>query len=362
MRLADFTRLHSNSGPASGHPDDFRVNGFCVTPVEGLDTDEVPKVPLQPEDVLALLKARLALDEKFDTLATSWPPVSGVRGKTPSCPDITPSPIVIGIDDPELKGQPTPDTIALESTEEWREPAAKDTPAEPIASARVRQANRPRAASTPLPADASRAEAIIDSEVTASRESIIERLYFPPMKPPESWQDFRANEPLVHVVPDCDAKMRTARSLRRPSGRPAYRESNENRGYRWALTATVAGLAIALIIGIARTSSTRLPQSALAGPREPNSSSIESHPAAGASTISIATSPSTLLDSGAVSLPVGDWSASQMLAAPPPAPTLPSNSTRLIAPVKTPGLKVHDRLRGTKQAKPSSAKGDSLVF
>ena len=188
---------------------------------------------MQPQEVLELLKARLALDDRSDqlalvgilshesttTTAAVWNPVSGDPGRTPSYPDITPSPIVIGIKSSKLGGQVTIDANLSdsESPEAWREPAAKDTPAEPIASVRVRQASRPGNASMHLPADTNATRSITERDMAPNHESKVGRLYFPPMKPPESWQDTRTNEPLVHVVPDCDAKTRTERSLRRPS-------------------------------------------------------------------------------------------------------------------------------------------------
>ena len=257
--MAEITR--PQSPPAPDDPDKLRVNGYAVTPAEGVDSDEVPKVPLQPNDVLELLRARLALDEGANkallagavsheaTLepARSSPP----RGKVPSCSDITPSPVVIGIDEIEaLSSAPETDATATELLEHWREPAAKDTPAEPVASVRVRQASFPENPTSQATASSSDSDNEHEPPELSNRASLNERLYFPPMKPPESWQYNGADEPLVKVVPDCDAKTRTARSLRRPSSRPAPVSRFEVRGQHWLLGIGGGGLAIALVIAV----------------------------------------------------------------------------------------------------------------
>jgi len=234
--VADNNRPHWIPGSTSGHNDESVVDGTSVTPEEGLDTLSVPSLPVRPEEVLELLRARLALDELSQPPAltgtvaheratapiSTWPPVSGALGRTPSSPDITPSPVVIGVGSLEAAKNSVPNVgeITSNPSDNWRDPGAIVTPAEPVASLRVRQLSHH------------------------------EPVYFPPMKPPGPSQRAPANEAPVNVVPDCDVRSRTLRKLRRPPGRPGLSEGSERRNLREALAIVAAGLAIALLVGI----------------------------------------------------------------------------------------------------------------
>ena len=235
------------------------MNGFADTPAEGLVADDVPKIPLQASEVLELLKARLALDEDVSdaklTLAAPYTTAGSSPNKwpdnAPSCSDITPSPVVIGLDEIAAMTEGRNDEAEIIGSEDdWREPAAKDTPAEPIASVRVRQASSPgnvNVNSTVRRVSDSNG----DQQAAPDGPSSNERLYYPPMKPPEPSQRNRGDEPLVHVVPDCDAKTRTAPSLRRPSSRPAGPNRADVSGRRWVLAIAGACAAIAATVTIA---------------------------------------------------------------------------------------------------------------
>jgi hypothetical protein len=370
MRLADTTRPPSKPDSTPGQTDIARVDGYSVTPAEGLDTSELPTVPMHPEEVLTLLKARLALDsndrspvltgtvphEAASSAASTWPPVSGTRGKVPSYPDITPSPIVIGLTDDEdaLRSNIDAAAAACELPQDWREPAAKDTPAEPIASVRVRQA----ANVTSEDKDAA----------PTGTASLVEPLYFPPMKPPESWGAARFDEPLVHVVPDCDAKTRTARSLRRPSSRPAPPPPDETQGWRWALLLTGSALTIVILIGILVAPSIRPQRPILASPGAPFGTalnSISSEPIAAATN---PTSASSWPDSGAISTPAADeYSVPQKLSRPQAVPVPSANpaansSHRSDAPKVTPAQRNKAVPHDSNPIQPPSPGKDGLVF
>jgi len=368
MRLADTTRPPSKPDSTPGQSDIARVDGYSVTPAEGLDTSELPTVPMHPEEVLTLLKARLALDgndrspvltgtvphEAAASSASTWPP--GARGKVPSYPDITPSPIVIGLTDDEdaLRSNIDAAAAACELPQDWREPAAKDTPAEPIASVRVRQA----ANVTSEDKDAA----------PTGTASLVEPLYFPPMKPPESWGAARFDEPLVHVVPDCDAKTRTARSLKRPSSRPAPPPPAETHGWRWALLMTGSALAIVILIGILVAPSIRPQRPSLASPGAPFGTALNSISSDPIPAVSNPTSASSWPDSGAIStLATDEHSAPQKSSRPqavpaPSASPAANSSHRSDVPRVTPAQKNKGVPHDSNPVQPRSPGNDGLVF
>ena len=77
--------------------------------------------------------------------------------------------------------------------------------------------------------------------------------YFPPMKPPESLPGHVATKPKVQIVPDCDTRLRTARSLRRQSTKPPSSTHDGLRlTYGWPLYLLVAGAACLSAIGLVR--------------------------------------------------------------------------------------------------------------
>jgi hypothetical protein len=380
MRLADTTRPLSKPDTTLCQPDKAGVDAYAVTPADGLDTGEIPKVPMRPEEVLTLLEARLALDhdDRAAVLAeaipheaatlptTTWPPTSGARGKVPSYPDITPSPIVIGLSEDEEVLQSNIDAAvtACGATKGWREPATENTPAEPIASVRVRQASHADKVSDIATASlegADRRSGLVEASV---EESISERLYFPPMKPPESWQDDRAHEPLVQVVPDCDTKTRTARSLRRPSSRPAP-PTVQTYGWRWSLLLTGAALAVIFTVVMLMAPSIRPLKRDLAGSGVPAFPLLSPEPMPG---LSNATSPSSRPDSGATSGAVANERSVPKLLTPLKPAALPSasagasSSPRSDAPKVPPAPKNQDRARDGNRVKPHSPGNDGLVF
>jgi hypothetical protein len=377
MRLADTPRPPSKPDATLGQPDGPRVDGYSVTPAEGLDTSEIPKVPMHPEEVLSLLTARLALDrddrapvldgaiphETATLSATAWPSVGGDRGKVPSYPDITPSPIVIGLTDNDEALRSNIDAVAAaaESTQDWREPAAKDTPAEPIASVRVRQAILSDNSSYRSTANLDGEESNTALAGVSDKGSVSARLYFPPMRPPESWQGERAHEPLVQIVPDCDAKTRTARSLRRPSGRPAP-PVVEGYGRRWALLTTGAALAIVFTVVILVAPTIRPPNRGLAGSGVSDNSALQLLSSKPDSAPSSAMSPASRLDSGTVSLAT-DKEHSVPKPPVPPSASAGSNISHRSGPPKVPPAQKDQNLsRSGKQGLPPSPNNDGLVF
>jgi hypothetical protein len=260
--LADDIHPKSTPCPVAELSDQRTVDGFAVTPVEGVDLNDIPKLPMQPEEVLELLMARLALDdngqasrlvgavahEVTNSSVSSWPPQSD----PPSYPDMTPSPVVIGGDEIAALLPQTNQVRSVESPQDWREPASNDTPAEPIASLRVRQASRSDVIAQEASTDADNDS---NTKPSTSRGPMSARQYFPPMRPPELAPYNSSGEPLVHVVPDCDAKMRTAKGLRRPFGRPA--RSVERRWSQSVVVLTVGGLMVAVVTAVVTRSATR---------------------------------------------------------------------------------------------------------
>ena len=339
--MAEINHPKSNFGSRPPPNDGSEVNGFAVTPVEGLDRNDVPKVPMAPNEVLELLKARLALNEgevaqldaamhqssyeAAQALPRSWPP----KDATPSSPDITPSPVVIGVE--ELQ--------AMIASEDAIHEPQRETPAEPIASVRVRQASVSPPAGEERP--------------TAQEQWILQHLgseagslYFPPMKPPDSWQNGRADEPLVQVVPDCDSKVKTARSLRRNSNwpTPSYLSELQRRPSIILVSAVsvLTILAIALVIAP--------PNRSRPSPKPPNSA------------VRLARAIPL-----AAAIPSADSGVSKDTLAPSLQPSIPP-STSAFAPDRTPNplIRKNDEKNGeskpAKVKKPLTPKGDRLIF
>jgi len=250
--LADITQPKAKFGSRHESSNDSAVNSFAVTPVEGHDTANVPRLPVNPDQVLALLKARLALDDtevaELDRIAgaqnyqsalaktSTWPP----KENSPSSPDITPSPMVIGID--EIEAMTSADT--KDSNGEYVEEAEqRNTPAEPVASARVRQlSNR----APPFESQS----ASRNSNLDLHSGSVAARLYFPPTKPPESWQVGHADEPLVQIVPDCDAKTRTVKSLRRNPYWPNPSDLSDPKSRPSVLLVSIVAVTLVLVAAL----------------------------------------------------------------------------------------------------------------
>ena len=339
--MAEINHPKSKFGSRPAPNDGPDTDGFAVTPVEGLDRSDVPKVPMDPSEVLELLKARLALDdgevaqldalmrtssyEAAQALPRSWPP----KDTTPSSPDITPSPVVIGVEELEAM---------IASEHAMHEPQRK-TPAEPVASVRVRQASvSPPAAEEPATEQ--------DRWNLQHLGSAAGSLYFPPMRPPDSWQNGHSNEPLVQVVPDCDSKVKTARSLRRNSNWPTPSYLSELQRRPSILLASA--VSVLVILGIAL----------IVAP--PNRSGPSPKPPISAPRLASAIPL-------AAPLPSADAGAIKNTLAPSPPPSIP-HSTSAAASDRAPNplIRKNNEKSGeskpAKVTKPLTPKADRLIF
>jgi hypothetical protein len=131
--------------------------------------------------------------------------------------------------------------------------SARNTPAEPVASRRIRQ----RAQQKPEhPSGAQHGKFlsnICDDRVDTATDIRPSAQYFPPMRPPESGHGHVATHPKVQVVPDCDTRQRTARSLRRQSSMPPSMSPGMSSGaYTWPLYVLVAVIACVMAIALVR--------------------------------------------------------------------------------------------------------------
>lgn len=164
--------------------------------------------------------------------------------------DFTPAPVVIGINaSASASGAPTSDPHL-----ERQVRAARNTPAEPIASVRVRERAAERASVDAEGARKARdPEGVCDDRIVTVTELQSPAQYFPPMRPPESAHGHVSTHPKVQVVPDCDTRQRTARSLRRLSTMPPPATKALGLVHGWTIYFVVAlfacGAAIALVRG-----------------------------------------------------------------------------------------------------------------
>ena len=135
----------------------------------------------------------------------------------------------------------------------WHEPDAKNTPAEPIASVRVRELAGRREAESQRPSN------VCDDRVVTATELRPAAQYVPPMRPPESIPGHVASQPKVQIVPDCDTRVRTARSLRRQSSVPPAMGMALGFGQGWPLYIAVAIATCATVIGVVRNFTSNTP-------------------------------------------------------------------------------------------------------
>ncbi len=263
--LADNDRPKGGPENKSSDGVDSWLRGRCATPIDGCTPRKRAAIPETPEHVLELLNARLDLDEVdrswnlVDSAPTLPCPSSGpgqsmFDDETALSADMTPGPVVIGVE-ASLESSKSRNLFVrkVETTSSpWHEPAAKNTPAEPVASVRVRQMASEREAASRRSAEPPCPTNVCDDRVVTATELTPAAQYVPPMRPPESVHGHVASQPKVLVVPDCDAKIRTARSLRRQSSVPPAMRKVLGFGQGWPLYLAVAGIACAMAVGVVR--------------------------------------------------------------------------------------------------------------
>lgn len=210
---------------------------------------------------------------------SSRPPVPRPRSSRPapkpaarSQSDLTPAPVVIGVDHfaAPQNGPPREDhsrQLPDVSPPLWLDPDARQTPAEPVASLRVRQSVAAPAPNSPVECGSFALSDSCEEPEDTATDLQPPAQYFPPTRPPESLPGHVATHPKVQVVPDCDAKIRTVKSLRRQSTIPPVSNRYRELTHGWPLYVLVSlgacGLAVALARGLVH-SSRRTPSASLA--------------------------------------------------------------------------------------------------
>jgi hypothetical protein len=243
--LANSDRPTTDPKPASATAVDSRVNTEATTPAEGC-------TPRKRQSVSPAPNAPASFDftaTRPDTDQQHQTGVSDPSGRI----DLTPAPVVIGI---KASGRVEPKDRQASTSDpqlERRVRAARNTPAEPVASVRVRERAAERASISGEEAPRSRAgDSVCDDRVVTMTDLRPPAQYFPPMRPPESAPGHVATQPKVHIVPDCDTRQRTARSLRRLSTTPPATTHRIGLVHGWALYVIVAALACAGAIALVR--------------------------------------------------------------------------------------------------------------
>jgi hypothetical protein len=268
MPLVDNDRPKPGPEPESSSRDDSWVQSDCLTPIEGCSPRRRASASKTPEQVLELLNARLpttiegnpqdrnrsALDSDAVATASDWSEYSTSSDDSPFSVDMTPAPVVIGVDASVDSSSSQPFFTRKDEipSAPWHEPAAKNTPAEPVASVRVRQMASEREAAKRQSDEPAPVSNVCDDRVVTVTELKPAAQYVPPMRPPESARGHVASQPKVDVVPDCSTKIRTARSLRRQSSVPPAMRKAMGFGHGWPLYIAVAGIACVLAIGVVR--------------------------------------------------------------------------------------------------------------
>lgn len=297
------------------------------TPVEGCSPRRrtTPPAPRSPT------KSGVSDAEVDDIFSPeSWDPDPPAI-ESPESLSLTPGPVVIGVN-AALRPSQAPEVhlSRQEPVEDWREPAAKNTPAEPVASRRVRQRAGEKVAKRRSHSQRARGSAnVCDDRIDTATDLRPSAQYFPPMKPPESIPGHVATKPKVQIVPDCDTRLRTARSLRRQSSRPPSIRQGLRLTYGWPLYLLVAAAACVSAIGLVRGLALILPKHAPSTAVEPIPSA--SPPLSPSSFSTPQSRPS------APRVEPGAPSASVQGPTPPrrgePQPVPDASSRRLIAPV-----------------------------
>jgi hypothetical protein len=263
------------------------------------------------------------------TECTSTRPHDGplADSDNPGCIDFTPAPVVIVVD--PCTQEITPDAGARRKAR-----AARNTPAEPVASVRVRERAAERAAAAPPASQRHRAGDVCDDRIVTVTDLQPAAQYFPPMRPPESAHGHVATQPKVQVVPDCDTRLRTARSLRRLSSLPPGTSRGLGLLQTWPLYLLVAAvacvIALALVRGLTEIGSNRTRK------EPPNSAEKRTphHPSA----LPSVEPPQSPRDAGAVlgssspsaqtpRKPAPESSAPKKSVAPRPSPSATKSST-----------------------------------
>lgn len=222
------------------------------TPVEGCSPRRRAIPPASHETTSTKSRASDAeLDDIFSPESWDPDPPDAEAAEALSC---TPAPVVIGLNTAARPSQaPELELNQQGLTEDWRDPGAKNTPAEPVASRRVRQRASEKTGKRRSHSQRARGSAnVCDDRIVTVTDLQPSAQYFPPMKPPESIPGHVATKPKVQIVPDCDTRLRTARSLRRRSSLPPSIHLGLRLTYGWPLYLLVAAAACITAIGLVR--------------------------------------------------------------------------------------------------------------
>jgi len=219
---------------------DSKVNCNATTPAEGCSP--------RKRDSLAEPQTARACSE-FETANLGAQARVLEESDPPGCVDFTPAPVVIGVN----ASSSAPPALEMRSSARRKERAARNTPAEPVASVRVRERAAARASSIPDEMPRSRTDSrVCDDRIVTVTDLQPSAQYFPPMWPPESAPGHVATQPKVEVVPDCDTRSRTARSLRRVSSLPPPTARGTNLTQGWPLYLLAAALACVVAIAVVK--------------------------------------------------------------------------------------------------------------
>jgi len=251
MPLANSDRPDTKSSTKPTGRADLLESGHNRTPVEGCSPRRRITPPAARDEVAAKSSPSDAeIEDIFSPESWDPPPNAEALGSH----SYTPGPVVVAVNAasrPSLVS--ATDQTKQEPVEDWRDPAAKNTPAEPVASRRIRQRTSEKVAKRRSQSQRLRGSAnICDDRVVTVNDLRPSAQYFPPMKPPESLPGHVATKPKVQIVPDCDTRLKTARSLRRQSSKPPSSRNGLRLTYGWPLYLLVAAAACLSAIGLVR--------------------------------------------------------------------------------------------------------------
>jgi hypothetical protein len=260
MVLANNDRPIEGSDSKSTNSVDSRVNADSATPPQGnpaRERDIQSRKPPRPQSADSRPHQQAA---PIDTAPTD---------DRVAVIDFTPAPVVITAPAREsTKLEECTDAKQLHAALR-RERSARNTPAEPVASRRFRERAHQIQKSAAEPKQARIASNICDDRVDTATDLRPSAQYFPPMRPPESGHGHVATHPKVQVVPDCDTRQRTARSLRRQSSLPpAMGSVTGSLTQSWPLYVLVAAVACVMAIALVRGLTVLAPKHHVAPPLE----------------------------------------------------------------------------------------------
>lgn len=275
---------------------------------------------------------------------SSRPPVPRPRTSRPapaksaarSQSDLTPAPVVIGVDRSISTQDDSPrEAHSLQvpdvASPPWLDPDARQTPAEPVASLRVRQSAAAPPPDSPIECGSFALSDSCEEPEDTATDLQPPAQYFPPTRPPESLPGHVATHPKVQVVPDCDAKIRTVKSLRRQSSFPPSSNRYRDLSHGWPLYVLVSlgacGLAVALARGLVHSSQRASSAAPASAP-----SLIAGAARSGVPAAILAQQPSARRDSDA-GLPSPSDVSSKSAATPAAKPKAASSSGSRAAPV-----------------------------